>query len=510
MRSLRTLAAAALLLTTTSPSSANGRFPESLRLVEDPRTADRLYVAGTFGLLSTEDRGKNWYYTCEKSFAFAFLEGDPLLEVTNDGTMLSGIIESLNRSRDCGCTWQSSLGESATENVIDITLDPSAANTVLALSQKNDVLPFRAELRETTDSGASWSKIADLPSGSLVFTLDVAPSEPRRVYATALARAAGGPDAGPDRGVLYVTKDRGATWETRGIPGTSSGVQPFIAGVHPTAPDTVFVRTDEWIDNGEPAANDMLLVTTDAGQTWKEVIRKGAKLFGFALSPDGGTVLVGYGDPLQAGGRSTEPADLGLYKASTKDYVFEKIFPGMVSCLRWTSNGLYVCNTENNPDAKPNDFELGFAKNADFTLGTPDPLSVLLRLKDVRGPGACHAADCSEIWANGLSGAPAVCEQFRASCTAPASPGRLSCGGGSGGAEAGVGPDAMTGGSGGSGGATTGGPGASGGAGSGDGDGCGCKVMGGRFESAPPLALLAMGALFGLRLGCARKGKPKS
>ena len=38
-------------------------------------------MAATFGLLVTEDRGKNWYTICEQAFALRFLEGDPLLEI---------------------------------------------------------------------------------------------------------------------------------------------------------------------------------------------------------------------------------------------------------------------------------------------------------------------------------------------------------------------------------------------------------------------------------------------
>lgn len=506
MRSLRTWAATALLIATTSPARANGRFPESLRLLEDPRIPDRLYLAGTFGLLVTEDRGKNWHYICEKAFAFAFLEGDPLLEVTSDGTILSGIFESVNTSRDCGCSWQASLGESKTEDILDIALDPSSPNTVLALTQKTDTFPFSTDVRETNDSGKTWRKIADLPATNLgAFTLDVAPSDPKRIYVSGADRAR---DASVDHGALYVSQDRGATWETRDIAGTGNAAQPFIAGVHPTSPGTVYVRTDEWIDNAEPSANDRLLVTTDAGQTWRELLRKGGKLFGFALSPDGGTVLAGYGDPLQAGGRSTEPSDLGVYKASTKDYVFERVFTGMVSCLRWTQNGLYVCNTEFNPDALPNDFELGFRKNADFTLAMQNPFEVLLSLKNVRGPSGCHAAECNDIWSKSMPGMPAVCEQFRASCTVPASPPRLSCASGGGGASGGG-----TGGGGSVDSGATGGAGASGGStggtgGSGGDDSCGCRVPGQRSASLAPLALLATSALLAHRGRRARKAKP--
>src|SRR5262245_59422284 len=113
---------------------ANGRFPEAHRLLEYPGDPNRLYVSATFGLLVTEDRGKNWYTICEQAFALKFLEGDPLLEIMPDGALLGGIFDTLNRSGDCGCTWQTTLGASATDTVIDITIDRTRG-AVLALVQ---------------------------------------------------------------------------------------------------------------------------------------------------------------------------------------------------------------------------------------------------------------------------------------------------------------------------------------------------------------------------------------
>src|SRR5262245_38736021 len=70
---------------------ANGRFPESLRLLEHPGNPDRLYLGATFGLLVSQDRGESWFSICEQAFALQYVEGDPLLEVLPDGTVLAGI-----------------------------------------------------------------------------------------------------------------------------------------------------------------------------------------------------------------------------------------------------------------------------------------------------------------------------------------------------------------------------------------------------------------------------------
>jgi hypothetical protein len=497
MRSLHRIAFMALAWAVACPAWANGRFPESQRIVEDPRSADRLFLAGTFGLLATEDRGKNWYYVCENAFAFAFLEGDPMLEVLSDGAVLSGIHQSLNVSRDCGCTWQYSLGESMSQNVADLTIHPSAEMPVIALLEEISTVPHKWELHESSDHGRTWRKLSDLPDRTLfAYTIDVAPSDPMRIYATGVSR----PEGGGDGGVLFVSKNRGASWEELVIPGTSASVAPYIAAIDAKDPDTLYVRVDEWVDNVDPSANDALFVSTDGGKSWKELIRKGAKLFGFALSPDGSTLLAGFGDPLVAGGRSTEPQDYGVYKASTKDFVFEKVFPGMVSCLRWTATGLYVCNTEFNGEVKPADFTLGFAKNADFTLTTPNPLEILLSLKNVRGPAGCVATACGDVWTKGVMDSPPVCEQFQAACTLPPATAGLSCspdGGGTGGSAGGRGD------AGGAAGTATGGGGASAGvagsAGGAGGDGCGCRITERSSSRRAPCSVLAALAIIACR-----------
>jgi hypothetical protein len=110
-------------------------------------------------------------------------------------------------------------------------------------------------------------------------------------------------------------------------------------------------------------------------------------MYGFALSPDGSTVLAGYGDPVE-GERTVDSDVLGIYAASTSDFVFSRIFTNSVTCLTWTKTGLYACTS-----AMDSGYEVGFAPDANLTRC---PLTPLLRLADVRGniPGCGAAAVC--------------------------------------------------------------------------------------------------------------------
>ena len=512
MRNLAALGSALVFCTVSCPALANGRFPEAQRLLEHPSDASRLYLTGTYGLLVTEDRGRSWSYICESSFALAYLEGDPLLEVMSDGTLVAGIHESLNRTTDCGCTWVPKLAEPELENVIDIAL--GSDGMLVALVQDLTQQPARRFLYESGDRGDTWQELSELPVElPNTFTVDVAPSDPNRLYvsATSTARA---------EGVLLVSENRGMTWDERSIPGSSPLISPYIAAVSPTDPDVVYVRTDHWDTTTDFAAQDSLLVTRDAGGTFREVLHRQARLLGFALSPDGGTVLAGYGDPIIAG-RSTNFEDFGIYRASTTDFAFERIADEAVSCLRWTATGVYACVADV-PDAPSPDLALGFAPNADFTLADTNPLTALLDNKDVKGPLACTGAVCEETWSMGLEGSVSVCQALGADCDADFSANVLSCSAGPGGAgaggEAGTGGTAETGGTAGSSGsspgagsspggasstggvAPSGGSGGSGGGSAGtpsgdDDDVCGCRQAGSRARPAYGVAFGAFVAL---------------
>ena len=85
---LALLAATALV---SGSAAANGRFPRSERLLEDPRDTSHLILAGTFGLIVSSDAGGSWDYVCEASFAEAGLDLDPLVALASDGALLAGI-----------------------------------------------------------------------------------------------------------------------------------------------------------------------------------------------------------------------------------------------------------------------------------------------------------------------------------------------------------------------------------------------------------------------------------
>jgi photosystem II stability/assembly factor-like uncharacterized protein len=470
---------AAVVLAWAAPASANGRFPRAERLLEDPADSQSLMLGATYGLLTTRDRGKNWYYLCEQAFSLQEgYVGDPLLDRAGDGTLLVAVQASLNVSHDHGCNWTSTLG-APREGVADYTVVRATPNTLLALYLKLEDGALHNEVLESTDAGESWHKIGtELPLVS-VYSIDVPPSDPTRIYVTGLS-----PDG---HGQFVVSHDRGANWTSRPIPNTDANEVPYIAVVDPTVADRVFVRTDAWTDRDIiDTANDALLTTDDEGKNWTERFRTGAKLFGFALSADASTILIGYGDPIESA-QLVDAGATGLYRASTSDYRFELVMSGSITCVAWTKTGVYVCTQQADVG-----YELSFSKTVDGFANGGDAVPILRR-NEVKGPPPCcgsgGASLCAASWPttcatvfnacpHGVSDAgvedPAACmlEDAGASSTS----------GGTGGAASGNG-------SGSDGGATASGTStsssstASGGSSGGGGDSSGCAVTGRRSSS---------------------------
>ena len=266
--------------------------------------------------------------------------------------------------------------------VVDLTLERAKGDkAVLALVADLNGFGSGFQIFETLDDALTWKPLGKpIPATILLsaVTLDAAPSDAKRLYVSGRGRGDGGPGAM----VVVVSHDGGETWTASEVPDTADSNGTFIAAVSSSDPNVLYVRTDMWLpDQGGELGEDWLHYSNDGGKTWTEILRKQAKLMGFTLSPDGKTVLAGYGDPDEPSGRHVEDGDVGIYRGDAGTANFAKIYDGSISCLTWNSTGLYAC-TKQNRDG----FHLGFAADASFDLGNKDALQRLLTLPNVRGP----------------------------------------------------------------------------------------------------------------------------
>ena len=214
---------------------------------------------------------------------------------------------------------------------------------------------YRSRFFATSDGGASWSVYGDgLDPSVLGLTLDVAPADPRRLYASGIRPGA------QRTASLFVSTDDGASWTERPVPFDARNEQGlYIAAVDPDQPDLVYLRTSG-------ATSSRLLVTRDAGLTFEEPYA-GGPMLGFALSPDGAAIYLGGPDD-------------GLWVGARDTLVFERRSDVPVQCLLRTVDALFACSSD-----VAGGFTVGASTDDGYTFAPR------LFLSSVRGPLACDA-----------------------------------------------------------------------------------------------------------------------
>lgn len=358
LRAMRSLAfaapprlAAALVIACAlgapSLALANGRYPAAGLIALDPSDPHHIVVRATYGLLSTTDDGATWSWICEQSVGFSDNE-DPMVVMTKDGTLLAGVFEGLSVSTDKGCDFQFVGGDLANRFVVDLSTEKASPDHAVAIvSNGLGGGKFETLVFESLDNGATWTQAGtDLPQDFLGLSIDAAPSDPQRLYAT-------GRYGAPDYpGVIERSDDRGATWTRLDIPAANDTHPQYLSAIDPNDPDRIYVRLDA--PSAEP---DVLVVSNDGGATWTTAFQGTAGLLGFALSPDGKTVAVG-GDKD------------GLWTAPADTLAFTKVSELGVRCLLWAPDRLYAC-----ADEFKDGFHVGYTTNGGKTFTALEHLS---------------------------------------------------------------------------------------------------------------------------------------
>ncbi len=332
--------AAALVLVAASPSGANGRFPSANQIVFSPVDANLVVLRATFGILISRDAGATWVWLCEDALGISSAATeDPSVCVSAGGSLIAGTSRALEVSPDLGCNWGALGGLLANEGIVDVALRPDAPHSIVALQSSYDRdaggAGYVSQIFESRDDGVSWSPLgARIQGGVVATTLDVAPSDPNRLYVAATRFAT---DAGPASASLFVSVDRGANWTERPLPALepTSESAVFIGAVDPTNADIVYLRSGKGVQSLEPSR---LFVTRNAGQSFQVALALAGQMLGFALSPDGKNVY--------AGG----PGD-GLLVAASGSLgspgAFAHVAPQVhVQCLATHGSDLWACSDE--------------------------------------------------------------------------------------------------------------------------------------------------------------------
>jgi len=316
------LHAASLLLLATSTASANGRFPSAQEFHQAPgANRDLMVVRATFGLLVSVDRGRRWEYWCEDALLYG--DGyDPPLSYAADGTLLVALEDGLVTTRN-GCTFRRQPDlESLT--VKDLASSPDGRVT-WAIAVTRNAMPD-SRVARSTDNGLTFDFVGDRFPGVVLQTIEVAGSDPMRLYASGTLNADGS-------AVLYRSVDGGVRWERAGARfGDATGV--FVSGVDGRRPEVLYLRAtaaSSEMDGGSAEGAGVLLRSDDGGETVREVLRTRGPMRGFALSDDGRSVWGG--GPEDGVWRSVDGAAPTRFSAEPVD------------CLRWSDGSLWACRT---------------------------------------------------------------------------------------------------------------------------------------------------------------------
>jgi len=386
----------ALLAVTALPSRAfaNGRFPEANAYFFSPKDPAFVLLRTTFGVLVSKDRGGTWDWVCDGALGLIGSE-DPMFQITTRGTILGSTFSGVTISSDDACTFTLARGSVADLVFVDLAARPSAPDRVVAMASTyagqdaNLAILYETNLWETSDHGRSFARITPttLERSLVGQTLDVAPSDADRLYVSAVRS----PEQPNRVGFVLTSKDRGKSFVQREFSLIGSETAPFLSGVHPTNPDRLYVRTANAAD--KPSR---LLVSDDAGATFRTVFSGLGPLMGIAFNGDHTKVWIG------------GPLD-GVHVASTVDFEFTKTTNLGVQCLAFQPDGLWACAAEKD----------GFVAG----LSTDDgkTFQPRLRMCEIRGALAC-APGSSTSFECVLGG-----KSMRPSLTWPAQSARLGC-----------------------------------------------------------------------------------
>jgi hypothetical protein len=414
------------IATWSSAAAANGRFPGARQVALAPALSpvgSPLVLRTTFGQMVSNDGGATFHWLCEEQIGYGGTQ-DPAVGITADGTLLNAAYEGTSLSHDGGCTFPF-VKELDGVYSVDLTVDrTNPAHALVVVAAAPDQGRPLGELFESFDDGRSWSARATFPQGFFPQNVDVAPSDPARLYLTGpLLR----PGASAAAQTLLRSEDGGASFVERAVvvAGNVETRNVYLSAVHPQLVNRIYVRAE-----GAGEEPDRLLVSDDAGESFREALALPGGMLGFALSPDGTRLAVG--GPVA--GVWVGPSEAGVGTLSQRSTT-------PVTCLAWGGDGLYACGL----DETTSGFALGRSSDEGATFG---PL--LRALGDVCGPrtdcsaNSSYVAICPPRWpavretlATSATGRPPACDGKAGSVSSGGSAGvSATAGAGAGGVDA--------------------------------------------------------------------------
>lgn len=346
------LVAAALVAAAgpAAPVHANGRLPSIISIHPRPGSDD-LALWSTWGLLLARGE-RRFRWMCENALKVggAF---DPDLVFRADGSLVITTFEGVLINKD-GCTFEpTALGA---KFISQLAEGPDGALYAAAVEASDGAI------YKSTDGGATFpSKFSPGRPNDWWESLEVAPSNPQRLYLSGFRFADGRKDP-----LVFRSDDGGASFAAVTVPQPATGTvsDTSIVGIGRTDANLVFAKVTYALGDTTPA--DRIYRSTDAGMSWTAVLTAPAPITGFELRRDG-TVLAA-------------TVANGAWSSSDNGATFTAFAPGLqVSCLKELENGsLLACGQNYEPDF------MAVASSADARSWTK-----VFRFSEAAGPVDC-------------------------------------------------------------------------------------------------------------------------
>lgn len=368
---------AALLI---SPAGAfgHGGLPEAQEVILDPSDENRIYVATTFGLLVSSDKGETFHWVCDSAIGYSgsFV---PRYAITDDGNLYATTFEGLRVSTDGGCSFQNigdPLGPDKFVSDVEVGSDGRIwASTSTAIDPD---MPNPNDVYVSPD-GTTFASAGLVTEDSWWLSLAPAPGidNAERIYVSGYTPQT---QTTPPTPHLYRRLADDGAWEELPTDDFVFGenIQPliYLLGVSPINPDVVWARAVA----ANPPLGDAVYVTTDGGLNWTKVLDLADYVQGFVIRDDG-SVIIG---TFYACAEEDPQLVKGCVKMSPDngETWTTPAYESRMTCLGEAADGtLYSCGTNWEPDM--------------FALGTStddaDSWTKIYRFVETAGPLECPA-----------------------------------------------------------------------------------------------------------------------
>jgi MYXO-CTERM domain-containing protein len=263
---------------------ANGAFPDSQGLLLPADRPNEMILATNFGVVVSQDAGQTWTWSCERaenggtaqSYQISAAPRDRLFAVTDIALVYSD---------DSACGWSKAQGMLAGKAPLDYFPDSVNPDRVWAV-RRPDAAGGNYTVVESLDGGSTFTTVRFTSApGDAVTGVEIARTDPNVAYLTIRNDTTFVPK-------LAVTKNGGATWDTRDLSVTLGNASARIISVDPVNASKLLLRVS--LSSG----GDGIAVSLDGGMTFvtpSPLTVPGGVLTSFARLPSG-TLLLGGAD----------------------------------------------------------------------------------------------------------------------------------------------------------------------------------------------------------------------